>query len=230
MQRDMPDRSFQLPFDSRQQISAWAARYEASEEGRADALIEREVAPTVRRARFFTRDDLLTLGTWKSRRSGPLLAGNPAAFVEEVTRIALAPATGERLRIEILTLLRGVGWPTASAILHWSHEDRYPVLDFRALEALGQDVRDHRGQPDIGCACNFAFWWDYVVFCRREAARHRVSLRELDRALWQLSSSRQLVPRVAPGAANSLDGGGGWWAALDAPGASRTPQPSRRAQ
>ena len=33
--------------------------------------------------------------------------------------------------------LSGVRWPTASVLLHFGHRDRYPILDYRALEALG---------------------------------------------------------------------------------------------
>ena len=56
--------------------------------------------------------------------------------MQEVTRTA--PSTSdERFRIEVLMLLRGVDWPTASVILHFAHGERYPILDFRALWSLG---------------------------------------------------------------------------------------------
>jgi hypothetical protein len=37
------------------------------------------------------------------------------------------------MRTKVVTLLNGVRWPTASAILHFCHADPYPVLDVRAL-------------------------------------------------------------------------------------------------
>ena len=61
---------------------------------------------------------------------------NHAQYVLEMTAIALN-ATSERTRIETLTLLDGVSWPTASVILHFFHRRRYPILDFRALWSVG---------------------------------------------------------------------------------------------
>jgi len=33
------------------------------------------------------------------------------------------------LRVEVLSLLRGVGWPVASVILHFIHEERLGLID-----------------------------------------------------------------------------------------------------
>jgi hypothetical protein len=95
--------------------------------------------------------------------------------VEETTRIALS-CDAEELRIGVLRSLRGVSWPIASAILHFGHRDRYPILDFRALEALGL--------PRGSVPYNFDFWWAYVTECRHLADRYDVSMRTLDKALW----------------------------------------------
>ena len=91
-------------------------------------------------------------------------------------------AASEQLRIEALTLLRGVSWPIASTILHWCHADPYPVLDLRALWSLGIDTTPRY---------DFPFWWAYVERCRALAAEARMSMRMLDRALWQYSRERE---------------------------------------
>jgi hypothetical protein len=88
-----------------------------------------------------------------------------------VTRTALA-TPDDRLRIEVLRLLRGVDWPTASVILHFAHTDRYPILDFRALWSLGAD-----DPPAYG----YELWAAYTMACRRLADQCRVSMRTLDR-------------------------------------------------
>jgi hypothetical protein len=80
-----------------------------------------------------------------------------------------------------------VSYPTASVILHFFHRDVYPILDFRALWSMGFD------QPP---QYTFEFWWEYVEATRNLLARaHRtlpsLSMRELDRALWQYSKERQ---------------------------------------
>ena len=91
-------------------------------------------------------------------------------------------AENERLRIEVLTLLKGVSWPMASVILHWCHTDRYPLIDFRALWSLGIDTPPRY---------TFDFWWAYVETCRSLADESQVSMRELDRALWAYSKFNQ---------------------------------------
>ena len=53
-----------------------------------------------------------------------------------ITRAAFF-ARSERVRVEVLQVLHGVKFPTASALLHLWHRDPYPIIDFRALWTLG---------------------------------------------------------------------------------------------
>jgi hypothetical protein len=126
----------------------------------------------------YTAADLAMIGDWKSARARGRRVLNDDAYVREVTGVALSTSC-ERLRIEVLTLLDGVGWPTASVLLHLGHRDRYPILDFRAVEAL-----NFKGDAPH----TFAFWWAYTVFCRDLAEKAGVSMRVLDRALWAYSA------------------------------------------
>ena len=75
---------------------------------------------------------------------------NAEGFVNAVTATALA-TPDERLRIEVLTLLDGVDWPTASVVLHFCHADPYPILDYRAIWSLASRRRrrttSHSGGP-----------------------------------------------------------------------------------
>jgi hypothetical protein len=169
---------FKLRFPERE-IRRYAARYPAA----VDSRIEEVVAPAVRSRGFLTRGEFLELCRWKTPRSAPLCAANDEEYVNSVTRAALA-ADNERLRIEALRLLAGVSWPTASAILHFCSRDPYPILDVRALWSLS--VR----QPS---KYDFPFWNQYTTFLRRLAGRLRISMRDLDRALWQYSAERQRV-------------------------------------
>jgi hypothetical protein len=52
------------------------------------------------------------------------------------------------------------------------------ILDVRALESLGVKARS---QYPVG------FWLGYLAACRELADRNAVSLRTLDKALWQHS-------------------------------------------
>jgi len=143
----------------------------------AEERVVNEIGPRALQAGFYKRADFLELCYWKSPRSRPRCKENEEAFIKEVTGIALA-CRQERLRIEVLTLLRGVSWPTASVLLHFGHRERYPILDFRALWSL---------EIDVPVNYNFEFWWDYVVICRELASKYSVDMRTLDRALWQYS-------------------------------------------
>jgi hypothetical protein len=141
------------------------------------------IASQVKRSGLYTKADLLEISIWKSARNTHHVEKNDPIYVEEITHFALS-AKCERSRIEALTLLRGVSWPTASVLLHFGHVERYPILDFRALWSLSVDVP---GQY------SFDFWWGYVEACRRLADENGLEMRALDRALWQYSAENQEV-------------------------------------
>lgn len=168
---------FDLRFPERE-VGKWSSRYQT------DALnpsIEREIVPRVRKAGYITKPDFLTVCRWKTPRSGSRCARNSPEFIESISKVALS-TPDERLRIEIWTLMHGVHWPTASTLLHWLHEEEYPILDFRALWSLG-----YAKPPDY----DFDFWSNYVEFCRNLARKCGVTVRTLDRALWQYSNEKQ---------------------------------------
>jgi hypothetical protein len=145
-----------------------------------DDEVER-LGVTIRSRGFLRRDEFLRLCDWKSPRTRPRCQANPAELIESVTRVALREKN-EELRIKVLTLLSGVSWPTASVILHFGSRQKYPILDVRALWSVGVAA---------GPAYGFEIWWEYVQFARSLARTQRVSMRTLDRALWQYSKENQ---------------------------------------
>jgi hypothetical protein len=129
---------------------------------------------------YFTKPEFIEVCRWKTPRSRPRVARNTAEEIEEATGLALA-AKSEALRIEIPRALSGVDWATASVLLHLAHTDPYPILDYRALEALGINRAPTYTVP---------FWNSYVAACRALATSTDVDMRTLDRALWQWSKER----------------------------------------
>ena len=125
---------------------------------------------------------------WKSERVVHFLIGNSEASIRKALQVAASPETSTRKAVEALSELRGVDLPIASAILAAIAPERYNVLDFRALEALGHARHD------------VEFYAEYVAFCRRLAERGLVKpqndlpgatpLHALERALWEWSRSR----------------------------------------
>lgn len=169
---------FHLRFDKKD-IPAWAGRYDYP----GDTEVE-TVAHKNKGRGYLTKAEFQILCKWKTPRSQPKCALNSEDFIQEATGIALS-TKHEELRIGSLMTLHGVSWPTASVILHFWHNDPYPILDFRALWSLGFDK-----QPTY---YTFDIWTKYTGFCRRLAKESEVSMRTADRALWQFSSENQKI-------------------------------------
>lgn len=136
---------------------------------------------TIMKRGWMTKDEMRIVAQWKAPRSAGHVENNSEEYVKEITAFALG-ATTERARIEVLTTLDGVRWPTASVILHFFHKEPYPIMDFRALWSVSLDVP---------VQYSFDFWWPYVEFCRRLSKGTRLNIRRLDRALWQYSKEKQ---------------------------------------
>lgn len=166
---------FKLQIEERT-LGALATRYDLEQ---ADDLDESFVQ-RVRGQGFLTRCDLEDMAKWKSPRIVPSIRRNDEDDVREITSICFA-ARGERVRIDVLTVLYGVGYPMASVLLHFFHKEPYPLLDFRALAALGVE------EPS---SYSFDFWIEYVEVCRRLSVRTGLDMRALDKALWQWSKEQ----------------------------------------
>jgi hypothetical protein len=183
------DRSFALQFPPAD-IPALAARFGDSDD---DACLAAGAAARARGR--YTRGELLLLCAWKSPRSRPLVARNSPRRIARATGTALAAADDETTRIAALLTLNGVGVPSASVLLHFAEPAAYPILDVRALESLG--VKGRSVYP-------VSFWLAYLGACRELAAAHGVTLRTLDKALWQHSKERAgmtsevIAARTAP--------------------------------
>lgn len=166
---------FNLRFD-RTRITFWSDRYKYPGEEEVETCARENKSRG-----YLTRREFLALCKWKTERTKSRVAGNSDDLVREATGIALS-SKHEELRIYSLLSLHGVGWPTASVILHFWHREPYPILDYRALWSLAIDNQKFY---------SFSFWWSYVLFCRNLAAECGVSMRVLDRALWQYSAESQ---------------------------------------
>jgi hypothetical protein len=134
----------------------------------------------VRARGHYTRAEFIEVCGWKTVRSRPKVAANAESAVVDATGRALS-AGDEATRISALLELAGVGVPTASTLLYFVYPEKYPILDVRALESLG--VKPRSVYP-VG------FWLAYLSACRTLAQRAGVTLRTLDKALWQHSKER----------------------------------------
>jgi hypothetical protein len=166
--------AFELQFPP-SEIRALASRFGFADDARLLA-----VGADAKARGHYTRAEFVELCAWKTPRSRPKVATNPELTVIDATRRALA-TDDEATRMGALLELAGVGVPTASVLLYFAFPDLYPILDVRALESLG--VKPRSQYP-------VSFWLEYLLTCRTLAGRHGVSIRTLDKALWQHSKER----------------------------------------
>jgi hypothetical protein len=166
--------TFDLQF-APDQIEALAGRFGSMDESRLLAIGAR-----VRERGYYTRGEFIEVCSFKSVRSRPRIAANSRGAIVSATRMALA-SQDEGLRMQHLLALAGVGVPTASTLLYCAFPGEYPILDIRALESLG--VKPRSQYP-------VSFWLLYLATCRALAASRGVSIRTLDKALWQHSKER----------------------------------------
>ena len=138
-----------------------------------------------RRRGYYLRDELVLVCEWKTGRSRRLVARNTEEDIEFVTGEALS-APDEPTRMATMIWLWGVDVPSASALLYFAFPDDYPIIDVRALESLGQP------QPRY---YSIKFWTEYLDACRTLAEELGVSIRTLDKALWQ--ASVEMRPQAA---------------------------------
>jgi hypothetical protein len=126
---------------------------------------------------------------WKSERAVQYLIGNSNEKIRRALAVAASPESTTDAAVKALLDLHGVDITVASAVLAAIYPERYTVLDFRTLEALGHARHDVH------------FYEEYVAFCKRLAESNIVKpqadlpgttpLRTLDRALWEWSQSHE---------------------------------------
>jgi thermostable 8-oxoguanine DNA glycosylase len=132
----------------------------------------------------YTRRNLEAIFEWKTGGRGKSrLHVNTDEEIEDALRAAVEAKT-ERTAVSVLSGLYGIEIPVASAVLTAVSPERYTIIDYRALEALGENRTWHTVDSYLA----------YLVCCRRLARENGVSLRELDRALWQWSAERGKAP------------------------------------
>jgi hypothetical protein len=154
------------------EIAAYASRFGFEHEAEALAI-----GAAARERGYYARDEFIRICLWKTRRVSRRIENNSD---EEIASASSAALGGEG--IKPLLGLDGVSWGRASTLLHLALPDEYPILDHRAVHALGERWPS---------AVSFGFWSDFVEAFRATRERAGVSGRELDRALWQWSSEQE---------------------------------------
>ncbi|HEU4368958.1 MAG TPA: hypothetical protein VFV05_12115 [Methylomirabilota bacterium] len=157
------------------------ARELVHEEDPATAALVHDLAG-VRARGYVTRDEFRRMCRWKSPRARRLWEANSAARIRAVSARVLATRS-ERRRMTLLTGLRGVGVPMASAVLTLIDPRRYGVLDIRAwqlLFAIRSVSANRRGQ-----GFTIGQWEQYLAALRHHARALGVTARAVEYTLFQ---------------------------------------------
>lgn len=165
---------FRLQFAS-SEIRRLAKLY--SYDGEGDALgAGREILH-----RRYSRANLEVIFRWKTKGRGiSRLRRNTDLEIADSLRLAVA-ARAERSALAVLMGLSGIHVAVGSAILTAIFPKRYTIIDFRALDALGVK------RPVV---VTIELYLAYLCHCRHLAKQNNVTLRCLDRALWQWSKEQ----------------------------------------
>jgi hypothetical protein len=151
-------------------IDHWANHYDESHDAKLQAIGRR-----LRERGYYDRQDLLDVGRWKARsRTQSRLGANTDSEIRDITRIALEADRPYQHRI--LTLLKGVQVPTASALLMVWDQDLHTVIDINAIKALVDHDEIGNKTPS---------YLDYLDVCHQISTRCKRSLRTVDRALYE---------------------------------------------
>ena len=138
-----------------------------------------EVMQEAKKRGYMTTDDLVEVAKWLYPLNEKC-EGNDDKFVEKVTKNAFATDCDKKDCITILKEIHGVGCSTASVILHFYFPEKYPILTQRAMNAVESNTN-----------YNFDKWQEYSRICREACAEHGLTMRNLDRVLWQMGDDKK---------------------------------------
>lgn len=161
--------------------------HDKDKEEKLEKKIRKEILNKVFNELHLTEDRdykgiLVDIINWKAPRVGKR-SESDEKFIGEITRFSRS-THNERVKIEILCLLKGVSFRVASAILHFYFPDKYIIMDWRAWSSL-----KHFGLMDSEFKNNFKSWEKYLSVCisLKEKFSNKFTLRDIDKALWAYS-------------------------------------------
>ena len=143
-----------------------------------------EAGEAIRKGEF-TLANIEAIVRWKSERVVHYLIANSNESIKAALAVVVAPETSTETAVKALIALRGVDISIASAILAAIFPERFAVLDYRALEALGH------ARHDVGFYTEYNKFIQRLVDCGIVKPQPELPgptpLHALERALWQWS-------------------------------------------
>lgn len=125
-----------------------------------------------------TFNEFYCIGMWKSARQKPNYLKNKK-LVKFLTKEAFKQPD-EKKKITSLLIMRGVGIPTASALLTVVYPDKYAIIDIRCVEML------KKLGFKLKSSMTLKNWLNYLQITRDLAKENNITPRELDKVLFAM--------------------------------------------
>lgn len=154
--------------------------YNQGEESSSERFLFKCVSPAVEKRGEYLQEEFLQVCDWKTTRTRSLVRSNNPSHIAEITRMAFQ--CSDNLRVPVLSILRGVSTPTASALLTVWKPDEYTIIDFRVLSALSNLSHGAIAKTDLTRAQKS--YIDYLILMKTLSESIGCDLRSLDKALW----------------------------------------------
>ncbi len=147
----------------------------------AETLTLMKTLETVKIRGYFTKEEFLKMGMWKTPRPKRSYQNNSEGNTKQVSK-GVFSTNYEKRRIDLLTSLNGVSIPVASAILTLTDPKKYGVIDIRVWQIL-YEYGSVKIKP-TGTNFNFKNWYSYLMKLRYYAKKFKVKPRDVERTLF----------------------------------------------
>ena len=135
----------------------------------------------VKKRKYIIKKEFLKICMWKSPRPKNQYLRNSEKEVISISKKVFSTKF-EKRRIELLTSLKGISIPTASAILTLTDPKNYGVIDIRVWQVLYL-YSSVKIKPK-GINFDFNNWYNYLIKLRFYARKFKVSARGIERTLF----------------------------------------------
>ncbi|MGM5470245.1 hypothetical protein ACS386_08205 [Flavobacteriaceae bacterium LMO-SS05] len=137
---------------------------------------------------LLSRNTLIKILKWKSPRPLRFYNENEEEYIKNITQLAFKQEN-VKVKIHILTALKGVNYPSASAILMFKNPDFFPVLDIRVWKQLYKNNLVSVNPRGIGFTLDQ--WDSYVKIIRSLATKHNTTARVIEKKLFDYDKLTQ---------------------------------------